>query len=105
MIYIEDSDYRDLFTVNFKDDSELWWRIDIQGKTTGYVESVELTGAAEPIEWMGVGTGDQTKVVLGSTGTLRLVATADTVGYFSYGERMLYPQNINERRVLVWRKF
>jgi len=103
MTYFSLSDYNDYYVIPFVDIDGNEWKITIQspnGDTP--MDPIQLVGAANPIEWMGVGDEDQTNVVLGSTGTLRLVCTDATKNEFVQGA--LFPEAINERKVIVTRK-
>lgn len=103
MTYFSTSDYNDYYVIPFVDIDNNEWKITIQSPNgDAPMDPIELVGAANPIEWFGVGDEDQTRVVLGSTGTLRLVCTDNTKTHFAQG--YLFPELINERRVQVTRK-
>lgn len=102
MTYFDKDDYSERYYIPFFDIDGNEWRISIQDPTDSY-EPIELTGASNPIEWFGVGDEDQTNVVLGSTGTLRLVCQQGQESYFAIGA--IFPEVINDRRVVVTRKF
>ena len=99
MRYYIPQDYTEHYVVPFSDVDGNEWKVSIQ-EPNYHGTPVTLVGAAEPIEWMGRGDEDQTEVILGSTGTLRLVRTGDTDIYFQ--KNSLLPTYINDRRVQVF---
>lgn len=102
MIYYDKNDYSERYYIDFLDIDGNEWHVSIQDPT-GSFTPIELTGASNPVEWMGVGDEEQTRVVLGSTGTLRLVCTEETQNEFALGA--IFPNVINDRRVVVSRNF
>lgn len=99
MTYYIPQDYIEHYVVPFSDSDGNEWKVSIQ-EPWYEGETVTLVGAAIPVEWMGRGDEDQTEVVLGSTGNLRLVVTEETETYFQKGA--LLPTYINDRRVQVF---
>ena len=102
MTYYNPQVYAERYAVPFADVNGGAWRISIQ--QPNYSGSVtQLLGDEFPIEWMGRGEESQDDVVLGSTGTMRLICRdADiTNGIFVQGA--LLPKYINDRRVQVIR--
>lgn len=99
MTYYKPKDYIEHYVVPFSDTDGNEWKVSIQ-EPRYEGETVTLVGAATPVEWMGRGDEDQTEVVLGSTGNLRLVVTEETETYFQKGA--LLPTYINDRRVQVF---
>lgn len=99
MTYHIPQDYIEHYVVPFSDVDGNEWKVSIQ-EPWYEGETVTLVGAAVPVEWMGRGDEDQTEVVLGSTGNLRLVCTEDTETYFQKGA--LLPTYINDRRVQIF---
>lgn len=99
MRYYIPQDYTEHYVVPFSDVDGNEWKVSIQ-EPNYHGTPVTLVGASEPIEWMGRGDEDQTEVILGSTGTLRLVRTGDTDIYFN--KNSLLPTYINDRRVQVF---
>lgn len=98
MIYYNSSDYRTRYYIKFADMDGRSWIINIQDPAFSG-SPTELTGAASPIEWDGVGNEDQEKVVLGSTGYIRIVVRDGEEGIFTSGN--VLPDVINDRRVQV----
>lgn len=103
MTYFDKDDYSERYYVRFVDLDGNEWRISIMDPTDVFTP-VELTGAANPIEWFGVGDESQTKVVCGSTGTLRLVCRTAEQASNIFVVGGLFPEVINDRRVDVTRK-
>lgn len=100
MRFWEPEEYTEHYVVKFKDVNGDNWEISIQDPI--YVgEPVELTGADIPIEWEGVGDEKQDEVVLGSTGTIRLICQPGQENIFQYGA--LLPTEINDRRIQVFK--
>lgn len=100
MTYWNDYEYNERYFVRFSDVDGNAWRISIQDPTFEGT-ATELTGGAFPIEWEGEGDEDQTEVVLGSTGSLRLVCLDGQESIFTPGS--LLPEMINDRRVQLTR--
>ena len=99
MTYHKPQLYFEHYFVRFDDVEGNAWRISIQ-KPQENNNPVELTGAEFPVEWMGKGDESQDEVVLGSTGTIRLVCmNASQKALFTQGA--LLPTAINDCRVQV----
>lgn len=100
MTYYNKSDYQTRYRVTFKDLTESTWTVDIEDP--GYTGSImELTAAANPLEWDGQGSESQTDCILGSTGLLRLVCLQGQEPMFVVGG--IRPSSFNERRVTIKR--
>lgn len=102
MTYYSKTAYNERYNVQFKDIDGNDWYISIADPTFSG-NATELTGAENPVEWFGVGDESQTDVVLGSTGTLRLICLDGQSSIFTQGA--LLPDVINERRVTIKRWF
>lgn len=101
MTYYLPQEYTEHYIVPFSDVDGNEWKVSIQ--EPWYEDSVvPLVGGEIPVEWTGRGDESQDEVILGSTGTLRLICTAETASHFVKGA--LIPNYINERRVQVFQK-
>lgn len=109
MTYYNSYEYKERYFVRFKDIDGYDWRLSIQdpnfeGMPIDWeaVYATELTGAADPIEWEGKGSDDQTDVMCGTTGRIRLVCVnSSQSALFTVGN--ILPENINDRRVQLLR--
>ena len=102
MTYYRSTEYdgHNRYIIPFLDIDGNEWQILIQDPTfTG--TATQLTGAPTPVEWTGDGDEDQTNVIHGTTGLLRLICQPGQESIFTFGA--LFPENINDRRVLVMR--
>lgn len=101
MTYYRPQEYAEHYIVPFSDVDGNEWKVSIQ--EPWYEGSVvTLLGGETPVEWTGRGDESQDEVILGSTGNIRLICTADTAQHFVKGA--LLPDHINERRVQVFQK-
>lgn len=102
MTYIQPQYYTERYVVNFDDVMGTRWKISIQSENwEGQI--TELIGSDTPVEWMGVGDESQDEVVLGCTGTIRLVCMNSTQRDNIYKIGELLPTIINDRRVQIFR--
>ena len=101
MTYYIPQDYAERYYIQFVDIQGSEWKVSIQQPNYDG-DSTALTGAAEPIEWAGKGDESQDEVVLGSTGTLRMICTDAQSSLFTKGN--ILPTAINDRRVQVMKK-
>lgn len=102
MTYWADYEYNERYYVRFCDIEGVEWRISIQDPTNEW-QAIELLGGEFPVQWMGVGDESQTDVVLGSTGTLRLICRQSDIQNSIFSHGALLPVNINDRRVQILR--
>lgn len=100
MQYYYNVQYHERYFIQFADVDENLWRVSIQDPLYDG-ETTELTGGEFPVEWEGKGDEDQTEVVLGSTGNIRLVCMPGQEDIFKAGA--LLPKEINDRRVQIKR--
>lgn len=101
MIPISPQHYHEQYRIPFQDVTGTLWKICIQ--SPDYEGEVTiLTGDEIPVEWMGIGDESQEDVVLGSTGTLRLICLEGQQGLFTRGN--IFPTAINDRRVQIFRQ-
>ena len=101
MNYYSSSAYGERYYFRFTDIEGTPWGVSIQQPNyTG--GRIELTASENPIEWMGTGDESQDEVVLGSTGTMRLLCLPMQERVFLQGN--LLPQEINDRKVVVTRR-
>lgn len=100
MKYYFSQQYQERYFIQFADVDENVWRVSIQDPLYDG-EATELTGGEFPVEWEGKGDEDQTEVVLGSTGSIRLVCMPGQEDIFKSGA--LLPKEINDRRVQIMR--
>lgn len=102
MTYYNPQVYAERYAVPFADVNGVAWRISIQ--QPNYSGSVtQLLGDEFPIEWMGMGDESQDDVVLGSTGTMRLICRGTDITNGIFVQGALLPKYINDRRVQVIR--
>lgn len=100
MNYYNKYSYNPRYRVQFKDDTDVMWTVDIeQPNFTGPV--MPLAPASDPLVWDGQGDESQTNCILGSTGYLRLICNERQENIFNPGN--LRPTEINNRRVTVKR--
>ena len=102
MTYWADYEYNERYYVRFCDIEGVEWRISIQDPTDEW-QAIELLGGEFPVQWMGVGDESQTDVVLGSTGTLRLICRQSDIQNSIFSHGALMPVSINDRRVQILR--
>lgn len=100
MKYYFSQQYQERYFIQFADVDENVWRVSIQDPLY-FGDATELTGGEFPVEWEGRGDEDQTEVVLGSTGSIRLVCMPGQEDIFKSGA--LLPKEINDRRVQIMR--
>lgn len=99
MTYYSPRDYYDHYVIRFNDILGSTWTIRIAATTPLSGDPINLTAASDPFTVHGGGTEDQTKCLMGSTASLRIIVTEDTPDLlFS-----LLPTTINDRRITVFR--
>lgn len=102
MFYYIPQDYRVRYIVPFRDVDGNDWEVRIaQPNYDGSI--VTLLGCEFPVEWKGRGDDSQDEVLLGSTGTLRLVCRNATERDTVFVKGGLLPSAINDCRVQVFR--
>lgn len=103
MFYHIPQDYGERYIIPFQDVNGNDWKVSIsQPNYAGSV--VTLTGAEFPVEWSGRGDESQDEVVLGSTGTIRLVCKNATEKDTVFVKGALLPSAINDCRVQICKR-
>lgn len=102
MIYHRPQDYAERYYIPFSDVEGNEWKVSIQ-QPEYEGTAIALQGAEIPVEWMGRGDEDQEEVVLGSTGTIRIICREQDVQSSLLEQGNLLPKYINDRRVQVLR--
>lgn len=102
MIYHRPQDYAERYYIPFSDVEGNEWKVSIQ-QPEYEGTATALQGAEMPVEWMGRGDEDQEEVVLGSTGTIRIICRKEDVQSNLLEQGNLLPKYINDRRVQVLR--
>lgn len=102
MIYHRPQDYAERYYIPFSDVEGNEWKVSIQ-QPEYEGTAIALQGAEIPVEWMGRGDEDQEEVVLGSTGTIRIICREQDVQSSLLVQGNLLPKYINDRRVQVLR--
>lgn len=102
MTYHRPQDYAERYYIPFSDVEGNEWKVSIQ-QPEYEGTATALQGAETPVEWMGRGDEDQEEVVLGSTGTIRIICREQDVQSSLLEQGNLLPKYINDRRVQVLR--
>lgn len=102
MTYYEPRYYTERYFIPFSDVDGHEWKVSIQ-QPEYEGTATALQGAEIPVEWMGRGDEAQDDVVLGSTGTIRIICREQDVQSNLLEQGNLLPKFINDCRVQVMR--